>query len=162
MKKFLLCTLLTMLSSFCFAQAPNVGSSFSEFGIFFIIVVILIIVFIICREFMCWYWKINKSIQNQEKIIDILNKNKGKHTFEYYMLLGEKEQAFLHVKNNMVNQLTTMRANYVNDKRFISDANELFPKYIKKMETTGYEIPEHLLSVDNFIKYQDSILEIED
>ncbi|WP_229058502.1 hypothetical protein [Parabacteroides leei] len=29
-------------------------------------------VFFLCREIMCWYWKINKSIANQERIIELL------------------------------------------------------------------------------------------
>lgn len=33
---------------------------------------IIVCVFILCRELMCWYWKINKSIENQEMIISLL------------------------------------------------------------------------------------------
>lgn len=29
-------------------------------------------IFFLCREIMCWYWKINKSIANQERIIELL------------------------------------------------------------------------------------------
>lgn len=37
------------------------------FGLF-----IIVCIFILCRELMCWYWKINKSIENQERIIQLL------------------------------------------------------------------------------------------
>ena len=30
-------------------------------------------VFFLCRELLCWYWKINKSIANQERIIELLD-----------------------------------------------------------------------------------------
>ena len=33
---------------------------------------IIVCVFILCRELICWYWKINKSIANQERIINLL------------------------------------------------------------------------------------------
>lgn len=49
-------------------------------------------VFFLCREIMCWYWKINKSIANQERIIELLEtlvkqgqvtiKSKNKDTVE--------------------------------------------------------------------------------
>lgn len=29
----------------------------------------LLIVFLVCREIVCWYWKINRSIQLQEQIL---------------------------------------------------------------------------------------------
>tara|TARA_B100000315_G_C14163092_1_gene400976 strand:+ start:108 stop:539 length:432 start_codon:yes stop_codon:yes gene_type:complete len=35
-------------------------------------IIITIIIFLICREFICWYWKINKRIQNNEDILDSL------------------------------------------------------------------------------------------
>lgn len=37
------------------------------FGLF-----IIVCIFILCRELICWYWKINKSIENQERIIELL------------------------------------------------------------------------------------------
>lgn len=39
------------------------------FGLF-----IIVCIFILCRELMCWYWKINKSIENQDKIIFLLER----------------------------------------------------------------------------------------
>ena len=39
-----------------------------------VLLIITIIIFLICREIVCWYWKINKSIGNQEKIIEQQNK----------------------------------------------------------------------------------------
>lgn len=40
--------------------------------IWFIWLLAIIGIFFLCRELMCWYWKINKSIENQEKIIQLL------------------------------------------------------------------------------------------
>ena len=36
----------------------------------FVILFILVIVFLILREFWCWYWKINKGIAELEKLND--------------------------------------------------------------------------------------------
>ena len=41
---------------------------------------IIVCIFILCRELMCWYWKINKSIENQEKIILLLQQLIDKRT----------------------------------------------------------------------------------
>ena len=40
--------------------------------ILFFSFLILIILFLICREIICWFWKINLHIKNQESIIDLL------------------------------------------------------------------------------------------
>lgn len=40
--------------------------------IWFIWLLAIIGIFFLCRELMCWYWKINKSIANQERIIELL------------------------------------------------------------------------------------------
>lgn len=39
-----------------------------------ILVLAAIGVFFLCRELMCWYWKINQHLENQEKIIFLLQK----------------------------------------------------------------------------------------
>lgn len=58
-----------------FAQAPAPSSSFDEGGGKFLMVVIaLIIIFFVCRELICWYYKINKMVSNQEEIIRLLKK----------------------------------------------------------------------------------------
>ena len=36
----------------------------------FFAIIILVIVFLICREIVCWYYKINKAISLLEKIAD--------------------------------------------------------------------------------------------
>lgn len=33
---------------------------------------VLVVIFLVCREIVCWYWKINKQIKNQERIIELL------------------------------------------------------------------------------------------
>lgn len=37
-----------------------------------VILIIAIGIFFLCRELMCWYWKINDHLTNQTKMIDIL------------------------------------------------------------------------------------------
>lgn len=34
--------------------------------------VLFILLFLICREIICWYWKINKMVENQDTIIKLL------------------------------------------------------------------------------------------
>lgn len=35
---------------------------------------VVIGIFFLCRELMCWYWKINKHLENQQTIIQLLTK----------------------------------------------------------------------------------------
>ena len=43
-------------------------------GTFFLIVLICVIIFIAIRELLCWYYKINKMVSNQDEIIRLLKK----------------------------------------------------------------------------------------
>lgn len=35
----------------------------------------ILIIFLFCRELVCWYWKVNKSVQLMEQILAELKKN---------------------------------------------------------------------------------------
>lgn len=39
-----------------------------------IVLLVCILIFLICREIVCWYWKINQSIELQKKILEKLDK----------------------------------------------------------------------------------------
>lgn len=56
---------------------------------FFVIALGCLFVFVLVRELMCWYWKINKSIELQEKILKELVKlnNDEKVTPKYKAVL---------------------------------------------------------------------------
>jgi hypothetical protein len=41
-------------------------------GMFLVIVLITIILFLVCREFFCWYWKINQNLALLTEIRDFL------------------------------------------------------------------------------------------
>lgn len=45
----------------------------------FIILLILLFIalFFLCRELLCWYWKVNERISNQKEIIRLLRKLAG-------------------------------------------------------------------------------------
>lgn len=43
-------------------------------GEFILLLIITIAIFFLCREIMCWYWKINEHLDNQKKIIEKLDK----------------------------------------------------------------------------------------
>ena len=77
MKKIII-TLAAMLPLAAYAQAAP-ASSDSGWGLITILLVVVLIVavFLLCREIVCWYWKINKSIANQEEIIRLLKKIAG-------------------------------------------------------------------------------------
>lgn len=71
--KTLTFTLFAMTPMALFAQAPSMGSG-NGFGTILMVLIICIIVFIICRELICWYYKINKMVSNQDEIIRLLKK----------------------------------------------------------------------------------------
>lgn len=71
-------TLLAVVSPMAlFAQAPAPSSSFDGFGSVLMVLLICVIIFIVCRELICWYYKINKMVSNQEEIIRLLKKIAG-------------------------------------------------------------------------------------
>lgn len=61
---------ITPMALFAQAPAPATG----EIGSVLIVLLICVIIFIICRELLCWYYKINKMVSNQEEIIRLLKK----------------------------------------------------------------------------------------
>lgn len=71
MKKIAL-TLFATAPMILFAQAPAPATG--EIGSVLIVLLICVIIFIICRELLCWYYKINKMVSNQEEIIRLLKK----------------------------------------------------------------------------------------
>lgn len=75
MKKVTLLS-LAILPSSLFAQAPVISNSDFIWNLF-IIVFVLVVVFLVCREIVCWYYKINKMVSNQEEIIRLLKKIAG-------------------------------------------------------------------------------------
>ncbi|WP_300697498.1 hypothetical protein [uncultured Bacteroides sp.] len=72
MKKITL-SLLALLPMSLFAQAPAISSG-SDYGYLLFTLLIGVLIFIVCRELLCWYWKINKMIANQDEIIRLLKK----------------------------------------------------------------------------------------
>ncbi|MGH6668637.1 hypothetical protein R3O55_012740 [Bacteroides hominis] len=73
MKKFTFALFASMPMALL-AQAPALDSSSNGFGSVLIVLLICIIIFIVCRELLCWYYKINKMVSNQEEIIRLLKK----------------------------------------------------------------------------------------
>ena len=71
MKKILALSLSAMPLA-AFAQYQK--DSASPFLPLLIYLIFIIAIFLICREIVCWYWKINQSIKNQERIIELLEK----------------------------------------------------------------------------------------
>lgn len=43
-------------------------------GQLLIVLIITVAIFFLCRELMCWYWKINEHLENQRKILEKLEK----------------------------------------------------------------------------------------
>ena len=79
MKKSLI-LLLSVMPLAAFAQYQRDTSV--DLMAFIAVLVVFAVIFFICRELFCWYYKINKGIKNQERIIELLekiNKNLSKN-----------------------------------------------------------------------------------
>lgn len=79
MKKFTF-TLFAITPTVLFAQAPAPSPATGEIGRLLIIILVLVIIFFICRELICWYYKINKMVSNQEEMIRLLKKMAGEES----------------------------------------------------------------------------------
>ena len=75
MKKTIL-SIIAMLPLSAYAQPASSDGGFG-FMTIVLVVVLIVAVFLLCREIVCWYWKINKVIANQEEIIRLLKKIAG-------------------------------------------------------------------------------------
>lgn len=64
---------LAMLPMSLFAQAPAADSG-NAITSLLIAVLVCVLIFLVCREIVCWYWKINKMVSNQEEIIRLLKR----------------------------------------------------------------------------------------
>jgi hypothetical protein len=59
-------TLVSIFSCPSYAYASGAGDIF---GGAFIGLIIIIVIFLICREIICWYWKINQRVLLEENIL---------------------------------------------------------------------------------------------
>lgn len=92
---------------------------------------------------------------NRVKEIDHMMQDRI-HDYEFYMLSGQKEKAYNYIRSELINKLIDLqRTTY--SIRFITAANKIMPRYIKKMQETGFEVPKHLLSAESFIEYRDKL-----
>jgi hypothetical protein len=46
---------------------------------FFVMLAVIILVFILLREFNCWYWKINERIRLQKETVELLRRILDEH-----------------------------------------------------------------------------------
>ena len=76
-----------------------------------------------------------------------------KNDFQRLMLLGEKEKAFLLVKEELVSRLSESVSDIGAKGKFVNAANEYIPIYAKKAALTGHELPEHLQTAEAFWDY---------
>lgn len=87
MKKslFILSFFFLSMASTVYGQAPSSGSS--ELLVFFVIGIIIFLgVLFLIRELVCWYWKINRRIELQEKTLETM----------LYILEEQKKNNKLH------------------------------------------------------------------
>ena len=73
MKK-LFASLLMIFPITVLAQPAASSGSGTVFLNLIVYLAIIVGIFLLCRELVCWYWKINKTISNQEEIIRLLRK----------------------------------------------------------------------------------------
>lgn len=67
------------LLSFAQAPSPSDDGASRIFWMIVIMIVIGILIFLAIRELICWYYKINKMVENQEEIIRLLRKISGEN-----------------------------------------------------------------------------------
>lgn len=75
--KTLTFTLFATMPMALFAQTSIPSPAIGEIGSVLMVLLICVIIFIVCRELICWYYKINKMVSNQEEIIRLLKKIAG-------------------------------------------------------------------------------------
>lgn len=63
----------------------------SHIKIFFIVLTAIVVLFLIFRELVCWYWKINKISNLLEEIRDELKNKNNAGPFNVF-LQGEKDK----------------------------------------------------------------------
>ncbi len=66
---------------------------------FIIVLAVAIIIFIVCRELVCWYWKINEHLENQRKIIEKLD------NLDKLYKLDDIERLLTYINNNTKNTM---------------------------------------------------------
>lgn len=73
--------LLSILPLYSYAQsmAPSNSTNFTSILIY---IIIIVIVFLLIRELVCWYYKINLMVKNQSEIIRLLTKIANKNDSE--------------------------------------------------------------------------------
>ncbi|MCF6267093.1 MAG: PDZ domain-containing protein [Desulfuromusa sp.] len=94
MKKFMLSIMMLFIFLISAGNAEARYRNDSEMiGQLLIALVVMIAVFLICRELLCWYWKINERLTCLKDIRDLLQKN-----HDLLLKTLEKEQALNKVK----------------------------------------------------------------
>ena len=68
-------TSLSFIAGFRKIPTQKNGVKMSDTATLITVLVVALIIFIVCREFTCWYFKINKTVELLEEIRDSL-KNK--------------------------------------------------------------------------------------
>lgn len=66
------------------------------FGLAIFCILGTLLLFLVFRELVCWYWKINKSVANQEKIIELLTEINGKLGSNKNELLSKSDEASIN------------------------------------------------------------------
>lgn len=93
------------------------------------------------------------GMTNNVKCINEKLKNE-KYSYQFYMIIGEKEKAFQIAKEELVIKLLEIGLYTSTDEGFIRVAKNEIPKYIKLIKNTGFEVPYYLLSAEAFLKHK--------
>jgi hypothetical protein len=92
-------------------------------------------------------WAMTNNVSKIEKQIS------GKKGYHYYMLSGEKEKAYMYLKDELTCRLIEHKKNAFNDSNFLALANMEIKDFLSNIKHTGFELPEHLKSGEAFLKY---------
>lgn len=77
----------------------------------------------------------------------------SEHSFKRYMLMGEKEKAYLVLKDTLVNRLLLVYEKSEGREQLFMKNVGFLQRYIDKAKLTGFDLPEYLRSAEAFCDY---------
>jgi hypothetical protein len=124
----------------------------------FIAIVLLIFgVLQIILFFKIWGMTNRVSSIDDKLVSSIDEKLKSEKGYYFYMLSGEKEKAFIYLKEKIISRFLELLNDGYMKYRFIELANRELKDYLKLVEQTGFELPDHLKSGEAFFEYYNKI-----
>lgn len=90
----------------------------------------------------------------------LIHKLTYRDNFRLLMLQGEKEKAFIYAKNELTEHLERLFMTYPKYETFMGQSRKIIDKYNKMVESTGFQLPEHLQNAEKYIEYRKYIISV--